>query len=1014
MRINTNDTKRSVFLILILLVFILFDDTIAQINEVTEDYLSLQNGFINPPDESHVKTYWWWLNGAADKGRIREELISFREVGISAVDIFDIGTPDHSDTRSIVDSGPAFMSDEYLENIGYAVEVADELGMKIGLNLASSWNAGGEWIPPKHASKSLYFSKVNVNGADNNQEIDIPFPTLRKEDDRGRNIIIEYDDNGRPAYYDEVAVIAKPSHKEAVYPDTSQILNLTKYLDSENNTLNWDAPEGNWDVYRYIVANSGRQVVLPSENSWGPIIDHYDADAMEFHVNYFIDRLSTVIDNIEESALSYLYLASYEARGFSWTTLLPDSFKNQHGYDVYKFLPSLHIQDSFVQSGYPGDDVAQGFLYDFNQTISEMMINNHYRKGRKVANRVGLKLISESGGPGLPLHNAPVEALAALGALDIPRGEFWYKHARWTTEDVRFAHGDSLDLLQMVKGPAAAGNIYKKPQVEMEAFTSWRQWQTGPYDIKSIGDRAFAEGMNRVVVHGASHNPKGTGYPGIVYHAGTHYNDKRVWWPKIKPFNEYLSRISFMAQEGSFYSDVLYYHGDQAPNIVRAKNQDFSVGAGYDYEVINTDILLRDLTVEDGKLVLPGVGRYHVMVLDPSDTINPLVLDKIIELANQGGIILGKKPHEKPGLSFDEWSTEEIQTKITNHWTTVGSQNHSKENLSSGKIIDGISALEALQLLDIKPDIAYFGQKLNGPLDYIHYKTENLSYYFVRNTTDNWLTKSVKFREADKVPELWNPVTSQQHSFSVYKMLDDQISIPLTFKPNDAYFVVFREGEEDSVWEEIVNNQGVSPAYGITNKGYVFRDAGEVRLQKAGQTNEFSTGNQSFSIDGEWQLEFAENWGAPTSTVLPELISWTDSENEGIKYFSGIATYHKSFDLSFNPDTLSAEYRIYLNLGDLEKVGDVWLNGDPLGITWAKPHEYDITEYIQSGDNALIVEIANVWANRVIGDARTGEDFTTTNITNVRGTPWEDVSLVPSGLLGPVSVELRKVLQAER
>ncbi|MFO7876024.1 MAG: glycosyl hydrolase, partial [Desulfovermiculus sp.] len=95
----------------------------------------------------------------------------------------------------------------------------------------------------------------------------------------------------------------------------------------------------------------------------------------------------------------------------------------------------------------------------------------------------------------------------------------------------------------------------------MEAFTSWHHWLTGPFDIKPVGDRAFAEGMNRVTVHGASHNPGGTGYPGIAYHAGTHYNDKLAWWPKIRPFNDYLGRISYMLQEGSFDSDVLYYYG---------------------------------------------------------------------------------------------------------------------------------------------------------------------------------------------------------------------------------------------------------------------------------------------------------------------------------------------------------------------------------------------------------------------------------------------------------------------
>jgi len=974
-----------------------------------ENDVTLKDGFSNPPDNAKVKTYWWWLHGSADKVRIKEELEAFREAGISAVDIFDIGTPDHSDTRDIVEPGPAFMSsDEYLENIGYAVQVADELGMKVGLNLSSSWNAGGEWIPPEHASKSLYYSKVNVSGSENIEKIDMPFPLLRDKDDKGRSIIIEYDDAGRPKYYREVAVVAVPSHDGKNYPDTSQIKNVSEYLDSGNNVLQWNPPEGEWQIYRYIVANSGRQVVLPSENSGGPILDHYDPDAMEYHINYFIDRLSTVIDDIEESALTYLYLASYEARGFSWTTILPETFKGMHGYDIYKFIPSLHIQDAYVESAYPDDDAAKRFLYDFNNTISDMMIKNHYQKGSEIANKVGLDLISESGGPGLPLHNMPVDALGALGAVDIPRGEFWYKHSRWTQKDVQY--GDSVDLLRVVKGPAAAANIYKKPQVEMEAFTSWHHWLIGPFDIKPVGDRAFAEGMNRVTVHGASHNPGGTGYPGIAYHAGTHYNDKLAWWPKIRPFNDYLGRISYILQEGKFDSDVIYYYGDQAPNIVRPKNQDFSVGSGYDYEVINTEILLRDLTVEDGMLKLPDVGKYRVLVMDSSNTVNPLVLEKLEDLASQGAIILGNEPNTKAGLGYHDWDSDVIRRKISESWISLTAQTASKEDLSKGKIIEGLSAMEVLDILDIMPYIEYGGQKLNGPLDYIHYNKGDLSFYFLRNTTDDWLTKKVTFRQQNKVPEKWDPVTGKQHPLSIYNRLEDQITIPLTFKPYDSYFIVFREGNEDSLWEEISFKNGEIPAFLLTSEGYIIRDRGDIQLQRNDETIEIQADVQSYPIEGEWKVVFPENWGAPDSTFLPELISWTDSEEEGIKFFSGIATYKKSFNLPYDPDKFADNCRVYLNLGNLEKVGDAWLNGKPLGISWSEPHEYDITNHIEYGENDLTIDIANVWANRVIGDARTGHHYTTTNITRVRGTEWKDIDLVPSGLLGPVTIERRKLI----
>src|SRR4030042_2496681 len=135
--------------------------------------------------------------------------------------------------------------------------------------------------------------------------------------------------------------------------------------------------------------------------------------------------------------------------------------------------------------------------------------------------------------------------------------------------------------------------------------------------------------MNKVVIHGSTHNPSGTGYPGIVYLAGTHFNDKRVWWPKVKPFNEYLSRISFILQEADFVADVLYYYGDTIPNYGGHKNSRFTVGPGYDYEIVNTEIL-KEITIKDKKLVLPRNGaQFSLLVLADECEIDPEVLFKL-------------------------------------------------------------------------------------------------------------------------------------------------------------------------------------------------------------------------------------------------------------------------------------------------------------------------------------------------------------------------------------------------
>lgn len=108
--------------------------------------------------------------------------------------------------------------------------------------------------------------------------------------------------------------------------------------------------------------------------------------------------------------------------------------------------------------------------------------------------------------------------------------------------------------------------------------------------------------------------------------------------------------------------------------------------------------------------------------------------------------------------------------------------------------------------------------------------------------------------------------------------------------------------------------------------------------------------------------------------------------------------------------------KIFLDLGEVAKVGEVWLNGKRLGITWAKPHRFDVTELLKPGENTIRVEVANVWSNRLKGDAVTGEKFTNSNIKRTiipaptietgdqTRVPWAKVPLIKSGLIGPVQL----------
>lgn len=920
-------------------------------------YTQLSNGFKTPPATARPNVYHWWLGGNVDTVRLKEELQSFKDAGISGFTIFEIGSRDKVNVRQ----GPAFLSEKSLASIKVAVEQAGKLGLTVGLNTASSWNAGGAWITPVYAAKSIYQSTIKITDT-SPDKIKVPFPAIPEKDPWGKRRMIQYRKDGKPMYYEEIAVLALPVASESSMLDTARIVNVSRYFDSETETLNWKAPKGEWEIQRYVCSNSGENLVLPSEHSAGPILDHYDAKATEFHFNYVIEKLESVLGDLRQTALKSLYMASYEMKGFTWTPTLPGEFKRINGHTIDKLLPALFAEKIFAP------EVHAEFRADFQRTLSDLMINNFYRKSREICNEHGLKNNSEAGGPGLPLHNVPVEPIKALGNLDIPRGEFWINHSRFNENGV--------DILRVVKEISSASNIYNRNIVELEAFTSFQHWREGPFEMKPSGDRAFAEGMNKVVVHGSTHNPQGTGFPGIVYHAGTHYNDKRVWWSKVKPFNEYLARVSYILQEADFVADVLYYYGDTIPNYGGHKNSRFVAGPGYDYEIVNTEIL-REATVEGNRIVLPrNNAAFRVLALSGEQRMHPDILSKVQEFASKGISIVGARPD----LAHD------------------------------------VSPAGMLASLKIGPDFHYHGDDL-FTLDYTHYAKDGLDFYFIRNTTDQWISKACSFRQINKIPELWNPVNGEIAPVTVYSSADGNISMPLTLPPYGSTFVVFRAGSAEPRYTQITAGTKV-PQLSYSKDGVFVWDAGRINLVSNDQQKEVDNFIAVGKVGGAWEVYFPKDWGAPERTIFNELVSWTESEVEGIKYFSGTATYKKTFQHGVNADARTGT-RAYLDLGDLSHVGEAWLNDQPLGITWAKPHRFDVTDVLKPGENTLVVEIANTWNNRLVGDAVTpGKDFTRTNITstdvfglNHTQVSWKDVPLINSGLFGPVRILTLKPIE---
>jgi len=908
--------------------------------------------FKEPPIEARPGAFWSWMNGNVDLDRMTYELEEMKAKGMSGAEIWDIGVI-HRIPEELIPAGPAFLGAESLKAINHAINQADRLGLHLGIVASSSWNAGGSWVQPRDAMKGLYVSEITVSGPAKLSQV-LPFPSCKAP--KGTN--------GLPLYYKEIAVLAFPQSPDRVIQDTASVINLSDKMDRDGR-LSWDVPPGSWIIARFITSNTGQKLMVPSPNSSGLLIDHLDGNAAETHFQYIIDQILKVRPSLD--ALRYMEVDSVEVDNQTdWTDSFVDEFRKRRGYDPIPHLPALKGKK------FADPQITARFLHDYNKTVSDLWIEGHYRKGTEFLNKYGMQLVAEAGHGGYPR----AEPLRACGVVDVPRGEFWNGSRFW-----------------VVKEAASAAHIYGRQIVDAESFTGWRHWQDGPLEYKRLADTAFCDGLNRITFHTFAHTPPQGGVPGHMYHAGEHFNVNLTWWPKAGPMLSYFSRCCYLLQLGLPVADVCFYYGDDAPNLVAtrrigpdSKRLDGAtcahcgrpnpapadaLGFGYDYDVVNSDVIENRMEFKDGRLVLPHGVSYAVIVLPERADIPLAVLKKLEKLVREGATLLGPKPSRDVTLADYPRCDQEVQAIAERMWGAGKEGETPDRSHGKGRVIaDRKRVREILQQLGIGPDFAYSTEK-QADLDYIHRRTPNADIYFVSNTKMEEAEAECTFRVQKRLPQLWYPDTGQIEPCSDYMSVPEGMKLKLRLPPAGSVFVVF-----SGVAPEVAPPPAPKPASKLL---------------------------ATLELTGPWEVRFPPNLGAPPSRVFDKLVSWTTVPDDGIKYFSGTATYFKEFDVP--PSMLADGSRLELDLGQLRNVADTTLNGKPLGIAWKPPYSYDVTGLVKAGKNELKIEIVNLWANRLVGDSKLPREKRVTRITQkvpIAG-PHE------SGLLGPVQLRLLEV-----
>ncbi|MBN2243577.1 MAG: glycoside hydrolase, partial [Acidobacteria bacterium] len=517
-----------------------------------------------------------------------------------------------------------------------------------------------------------------------------------------------------------------------------------------------------------------------------------------------------------------------------------------------------------------------------------------------------------------------------------------------------------------VRMAASAAHAYGKKIVAAESFTG------GGYDApaayKNLADYWFAQGCNRIVFHSSAHQPLDT-KPGNTM-VGTHFNRNITWAEQASGVVDYLARTSYMLQQGLFVADVAYLLDEGAPS-----SQPFwgaglqpSLPEGYDYDTVNADVLVNRMTAgEDGRILLPDGMRYRILVLPQTGRMRPEPLRKIKQLVAGGAILVGPKPVRSPSLQLGAAHADfEVRALADEIWGDLDGVQRNRRLYGKGTVVWGLPLEEVLSQADIAKD-AEFSGSLDTSMEWIHRRSEEADIYFVANRTDRSQDIQGRFRVQGREAELWHPDTGEIEP-AAYAISGGRTTVPLRLEPRESVFVVFRRSAAATA--------RTLPPPAITALA---------------------------TIKGPWDVAFPPDLGAPERIRLTRLESWTANPDDGVKYFSGTATYIKKIQVP--KDWLKPGVRIALDLGTVKDMARLSVNGREAALLWKPPYRADVSNFLHAGANLLEISVTNQWTNRRIGDS------TLEPQNRVLASPpaWMERFGTPkapadSGLIGPVTV----------
>jgi len=1011
---------------------------LAQTVSVTAaDEKGLESGFANPPNKYRSKVLWFWSNGSLSKEAATAELESMSRVGLGGGKIFNVGGPE----------GPVrFASPEWYEIFAHSLREATRLGLELSMNMTEGFcAAGGPWITPEMSMQHVVWSETQVTGG---KRISI---TLERPDDgpiKAKTLKLKdvgyYKDyrvlavpqvaadqithlgvkKGLRDHHDKNEVANKKTKENSVKASDliplKNVVDLTDKMDKDGK-VNWNAPAGKWTILRMGSASTGACTRPGNEKTRGLEADKFSRKAVKLHFDSLCKPLLEMDGVKPGENLAYFAVDSWEADGQNWSPVLAAEFEKRRGYSLYPYMPVL--TGRVVESV----EVSERFLQDFRRTIGDCVHDNFFGYLVELCAEYNMSFGSE------PFSRAAFDGMEIVEAIGHPCATFWNR-------------GSHYRAYKEGKWAASAAHVLGGKKVTSEAFPAGRwdaAWVHYPWTYKWLADYAYTAGVNEMGFHCTAFHPwddKPIHKPGMVFkYWGSQYSRNNTWWEQGVAWQKYQSRCQYMLQNGEFQGEALFMTPEVIPGLEGSTRPDLPLG--YDFDQVSAKLVRDQLIVEDGMILAPSGLKYHLLALPKMSEISVPLLKKIQKLVADGGTVLvSSKPVTAPGLSNYPATENEVKKISAELWQNLDGKKVTEVSYGKGKLYWGIAAVEVLQKKGVEPDVIVeaegdteFQSSYQGklPINYIHRYTPEADYYFVASSLEETASGLLSFRISGKQPEFWYPDSGRIEKCAVYEEKDGRTIIPMVFDPAAAYFVVFRDKVKAAPVTQVSLNGTVALSTAkrinpLSDTKKFFKTGGTLEIETADgkRLKEMIAAEKSISLDTDWMVSF-DGVGAPEARRFDKLMPWNESDEELLRYFSGTGIYKKTINVK-----KSEGEETWLDLGSVEVIATVLVNGKEIAIEWKPPFLTEITDAVKNGKNEIEIQVANLWGNRLIGDEQYPDDIGFSGSGVLGKLPeWfvedkprpqpgrktfttcgyysKEDPLRPSGLLGPVSLIAR-------